>query len=356
MSITWGQNSIDGEKTNKLWPVFVLSLQRLKGELSMEMSQSVQADAFYQKGTVCSIEERYGDFYSRFDWWQVTVSLEGWGSWDSHGGREVSAIENFLNWLESSIAFCNPVNGRGGNGFSQSRSFMRGDTEICRVLWGGANEDPNIKASGHYSRFIHDLIKSRFKLGKISRVDSAFDSMTGTHEFRRVASWLEERAKDASLKVKWIINKDPNDGDTLYIGSKSSRVQIRLYEKGKEQRLTGEKRDLWWRAEIQYRPDSSHKEQTYNWSAGMVWSASRVASELWHFLGGEKLAAKKEDIPRKAKTLDDKTVTFLKQYHNFIREIASIEGSSSAFECYLERIAAEVGLPRLFPPEQGERG
>lgn len=298
-------------------------------------------------------EEIHGGHHSKFDWWQATVSLEGWSNYDKTTGEVVGAVENLILWLSSEITMVDVVRGRGSNSYERKADFKRGERIICTVQWGGVNPDPNITATGSDSAFVRGLITAKFPEGRISRVDSAFDSMSGTAEFKRVCAWVEERAGQAGVNCTWIKNSDTTKGDSLYIGSKTSRVQIRIYEKGKQM---GFKAAEWWRAEVQFRPDSRNKTSAYKYSSGVVWGASRITRDLWAFLGGEKLAAIEEQYSVKQKDLEDRAAHLVKQYGNLLRELVESTGSWVATGSLLDSLSEQMGKGRILPPEAGERG
>ena len=298
-------------------------------------------------------EEIHGEHHSKFDWWQATVSLEGWSNYDKTTGEVVGAVENLILWLSGEITMVDVVRGRGSNSYERKADFKRGERTICTVQWGGVNPDPNITATGSDSAFIRGLITAKFPEGRISRVDSAFDSMSGTAEFKRVCAWVEERAEQAGINCTWIKNSDTTKGDSLYIGSKTSRVQIRIYEKGKQM---GFKAAEWWRAEVQLRPDTKVKAGAYKYSAGMVWGASRITRELWAFLGGEKLAATNFRESYEMKDLDTTLAHMLKQYGNALKALIEREGSGIAALGILDSLSEQMGKGRILPPEAGERG
>lgn len=298
-------------------------------------------------------EEMYGEHHSKFDWWQATVSLEGWSNYDSDTGEVIEPAENLVKWLYNEITMVDVVRGRGSNSYERKADFKRGERTICTVQWGGVNPDPNITATGSDSAFIRGLVTSRFPDGRISRVDSAFDSASGTAEFQRVCAWVEERAKKAGINCTWIKNSDTTKGDTLYIGSKTSRVQIRIYEKGKQ---TGYRAGEWWRAEVQLRPESRNKSISYKYSPGMVWGASRITRDLWEFLGGEKLSSLEFEANMKEKDLNDKAAHLVKQYGKLLKELVENTGSWVAVGSLLDSLSEQTGKGRILPPEAGERG
>lgn len=225
---------------------------------------------------------------------------------------------------------------------------------IAQVMHGGSNPNPNIKTSGQYSEEVRNIVVSKFPNGKISRVDSAYDSYSGTQEFKKIVAWAEERAKQLRINCRWIINSDDSIGNTLYIGSKTSRVQVRIYEKGKQMKY---KSGEWWRAEVQLRPDTRSKGSSYNLSAGSVWGASQFTRELYSQMGGIRLAASGFRMPSEYKDLDTRASYMVTQYGQVLRDLVADEGGSVlAVIARLDRIAESLGKDRISQPEQGEKG
>ena len=289
---------------------------------------------------------------SKWDWWQATVSVESWGSVTSDG-EYVDGVDNLLSWLAEKMPFADVRTKPGGTGYKWLTSYVQGDNTVCQVLHGGSNPDPNIKASGYDSEQVRAWIVEAFPEGRISRMDSAVDSMAGTGEFEKAAAWLEERATQAGINCRWIKNSDPTKGNTLYVGSQNSRVMIRLYEKGKQM---GYKPNEWWRAEVQLRPDSKNKDAAYYYKSSMCWAATRVTREFYEMITGNKLEAVGFQQPSKQKTLDVRAAHLVKQYGRLLKELAEEEGGWLHVGAYLEKIAEETGVGRLTQPEAGERG
>lgn len=311
---------------------------------------------------VQTVSEERGEQASKYDWWQASISIQGMGKpfWvDINNDKyrvgewhEETDIDAFLNWMAQKLPMSDRVYRKGNNSYERACAFVCGDSTECLVQWGGVNLDINITSTGGKSPLIHSLITSRFPVGRISRMDSAIDSLSGTSAFRAAAKWLESRADQAGVNYRWIRNSDESIGDTLYVGSPTSRVMIRLYEKGKQM---GYRPSEWWRAEVQLKPSSRDKETAYEYSPGMVWGASRITRDFMQYLTGESLQASSFQAPKIDKDLDTKAAYLIKQYHNTIRDLLQDSGSANALILRFDRIAESMGLPRLSEPESGER-
>jgi len=72
----------------------------------------------------------------------------------------------------------------------------------------------------------------------------------------------------------------PEKGRTLYLGSKSSPVRMRLYEKGLQPEYQHLNRPNWARIEVQVRPAKEAKTAFSDLSAMDVWGASRWTRDI----------------------------------------------------------------------------
>lgn len=316
--------------------------------------RNVAIEGEFCRKTFQIIEEENGQQWSKYDWWQATITLPtGVGRIDQSTGEVVDPAKWLVDWLAHQLTMCDVVYGRGSQSYTDRADIRRGDNTLCTVQWGGVNSDPNVTATGSSAPLVRDLVFSHFPEGRVSRVDSAFDSLSGTAEFDRVTAWAEAKAVSMGINCTWIRNSDKAKGDTLYIGSKTSRVQIRIYEKGKQM---DHKAGSWWRAEVQLRPESRNKAGVYHFSSGMVWGASRMTRALWEFLGGEGLAAGVMEGVDKQRGLESRVAHLVTQYGALFREMVESEGSWSGVGAMMDAIADSLGKPRITPVEAGERG
>lgn len=291
-------------------------------------------------------EELYGGKYSHLDWWECSFPMHGFVGWDFDRQEETNGFEFLRKYLLVKFPTASWRESKGVQGYQWFHHLEVGSREICCIAHGGYQDLARVETSGSQTESIRDLFMEILpETGcKVPRIDSAFDSLSGTGEFNRVASWLENRAKQAGINCQWIINTDPNKGNTLYVGSRKSRVQIRLYEKGKQ---TGYRAGDWWRAEVQYRPRSTEKESVYKWTSGRVWGVSRVTVDLWEYLGGERLVAPKIDYVPPEKDLEYRTLHLLHQYGNLLGELLAVHGTGNNMISYFDALMVSHEKPKL---------
>ena len=173
--------------------------------------------------------------------------------------------------------------GRGRHGYQQSMSVTDGDGElVATILSGGANLPPHAFASGRTAPAFSDLVRRHWRdAHHVTRLDSCFDVLA---DFDAVHPDLKLLAKQRGLKGRSYIPDDPEDGATYYIGAPSSRVQARVYEKGKEMRAKGH--DVpdfameMLRFEVQLRPTKEGRVTAASMSAEDVWGATDWTREM----------------------------------------------------------------------------
>lgn len=121
------------------------------------------------------------------------------------------------------------------------------------------------RAFEEYSEFSwFDLFERIFRFGgrfSVTRIDLAYDDHSGLLNIWRLRSDVENRnyiSKSKKAMVIWSDNQE-NDvqGCTLQIGSKSSPVLIRIYDKAAERGFGTERH--WIRVELQLRDDRAHE-------------------------------------------------------------------------------------------------
>ena len=163
-----------------------------------------------------------------FDWYQATVEAD-----PSH------IQQKFIETFGGSFEECAGINNYARGVKHSAMSFT--------VFWGGHNPHPNIKVTSGDSPAVADWVRSCFPVHRVSRADVAFDfSFVGS--FDAIAAIVEPLARQRGVSVKFLGDPAENDPDypedkrkgrTLYLGSMSSEVRVRLYEKGFERRAAG---------------------------------------------------------------------------------------------------------------------
>lgn len=133
---------------------------------------------------------------------------------------------------------------------------VRTDMGICLDISGqGCREFENIEGND-WLKFLHDICDRDFKT-TITRLDLAYDDHIGVLDLYRIASDVKERRYTSPSRKAQIIWSDDQVNDvnglTVYVGSKSSDVMVRIYDKAAEREFGPERH--WVRVELQLRHD-----------------------------------------------------------------------------------------------------
>lgn len=131
---------------------------------------------------------------------------------------------------------------------------MRKDgTATARVeLTGDGCTRYAVAGSGHAKRWLELRAKLESVSARLTRVDVAADDLVGLYPISMARQWYDEGAFDARgqrPKARLFDDFDSGEGKTLYVGSKSSEKQLRVYEKGRE---LGDPTSPWVRYEVQF--------------------------------------------------------------------------------------------------------
>jgi hypothetical protein len=206
---------------------------------------------------------------SFFDWYQVTFS-------NSLEPEEL--IAEALRYFDLSSA--EPAKPRVKQ-YYRGVNLVRGSHTIFHVCWGGCNEGIHLLSTGSVAHEVEIWLRGKWQGGYIvSRADVRIDTVSeGAFEYlyglcKGVSDVLDIKRKQLG---DWDVEGSPS-GRTYYVGSKSSVVQVRLYEKGKES--GGDKN--WVRLEIQVRPAKRiGKEKASAYEPEQFWKCSAWSSLLY---------------------------------------------------------------------------
>jgi hypothetical protein len=178
-----------------------------------------------------------------------------------------------------------------------------------------------------------------------------------------LAVYHEQRAKGRRLKDKPIEPTDPDAGNTYYLGSPSSPVRARLYEKGKER--YGETGDPFWldyfdvvRLELQVRPEKAFKGIAATMGTEAFWGCTDWSRQVAQGV----LAMSAEPIQMKAPQRTDhegRMRSCITQYGPTLRDHRNRFPSLEAFALDLARrlgVDADEESPQAAEPELATRG
>lgn len=211
--------------------------------------------------------------------------------------------------------------------YTNAFQMFCGEDNIFKVSYGGQNDFPYLVASSHNASRVSEFLKINFPNHSVSRFDTAvdFDEEGAWETLVEMGFYLAEKY---NLKVNqqgdW--REDGRGGKTLYIGSRSSVVYMRIYEKGKEQIQKGVDVDAspnWVRVELEIKPQKkSNKIFAARMKAYEGFGCSKWSKEIPELLSNEKMPRIKLGTIREPESdLDKRLAYMLYQYGNTIEEI-----------------------------------
>lgn len=284
-----------------------------------------------------------------FDWYQATLPEDS-----------ATVTEKLKSRLEG----CTDIRSmdKGGNGYLATHSFIdrRGD-EIARMLSGG-NTHPNVRALSHRSPMVAETIRALWPQHRVTRLDVAHD-YTGHGAFdtlHQIAHGVAERNR---LKTGLMFQPDLLDrGRTYRIGSPTSPVMVRLYEKGLHETTRGHVEDPdWTRLEIQIRPQKAAKSAFATVKPIEAWGATRWTSQLIEAVLGDEPERIQVD-PRPESEWERTQSALVQQYgrHAIAGGFRAAGGptdgitTEAAVEAYLEILKRDL-LDHMRGRESGSR-
>lgn len=232
---------------------------------------------------------------------------------------------------------------RGLNGYAQSQKIKREGETLARVLYGGGNGSPHVIVTGAASDDVVPVLRTAWPDHEVSRMDTAQDfSQEGGYD--RVAAVMENLADASRLTVTRLESvKNGVRSRTLYLGAPSSRIRVRLYEKGCfEQQLGNESDSDWFRLEAQIRPTGKDARQVAAYvGADEAWGMSRWTRQL----ASETMGLEVEPITMRIKREPDymRAIRSLaRQYGATLSRAMDVEGSWDGVRELLKAEGAEL--------------
>lgn len=206
-----------------------------------------------------------------FDWYQATVFA-------SPEALIAELMDNLPDGIQR-------TNAKGFNSFANRAELHDADGELyATVMHGGVNPHPNVKASSDHAPALAGVLRNRWPVHRVSRVDVAVDAR-GEGLFDDCVRLMSEIGRSHRMKGEKIIPDDLDDGSTYYLGSRVSPLRVRCYEKGKQLfKLTGDPvwRNFfdWTRIELQVRPEKDFKTGAARMQPADFWGCSQWTRDL----------------------------------------------------------------------------
>lgn len=154
---------------------------------------------------------------------------------------------------------------RGRNGYGMRRDFIT-DDGMCHlnIQYGGANQGTYVGGSGILAEPVAEIVRALSPAHKVSRADVCMDlSQEGL--FGEIKGRALAHARKHNLEPHFQGNPNrPEEGETLYLGSRKSPVFLRIYQKGWEQakkmgKKVGPEDPHWVRIEPELKPRTRDK-------------------------------------------------------------------------------------------------
>lgn len=224
--------------------------------------------------------------------------------------------------------------GKGMWSYLASSNFSRDGEVEARVFHGGRNPHPNVSSTGEWGHSLAGFLRTAFPDHRVSRADVAID-MRGDGLFGELVGVMGSVGQQHRLKGSKIIPDNLDEGSTYYLGSKSSPVRVRCYEKGKQlYQMTGDERWKeffdWTRLEIQTRPEKDFKSAASKLEPEEFWGCSKWTREL----ARQALAMDPQPVGMKPTRISEHeraVRALVSQYGPTIQRHIKLMGSQSAF-------------------------
>jgi hypothetical protein len=152
---------------------------------------------------------------------------------------------------------------------------------VVSVFWGGQNGRPNVEAKGSFAPAVAHVLRSNWEHFP-SRGDVKRDA-TAPDLFQEIKTLMCVYADTRGLALSEITNRNPDYGDTVYLGSRASQAFIRVYQPGlkraQEEGRTGDdistdEREA-VRVELQFNPQKRRaKHAAATLSPDQLWGVS----------------------------------------------------------------------------------
>jgi hypothetical protein len=149
------------------------------------------------------------------------------------------------------------------------------------VYFGGGRDDVHVISTSSAADAARRAVVGRDGAARTSRVDTRLDTLVTFEQLRGVCQAV------AGPKTRLTYMESSRGGEstgrTLYVGSPSSAVRVRVYEKWLES--PGQYVEGTNRVEVQVRPPSRAKERVSSWTPAQTFCASKLTRRLADALG-----------------------------------------------------------------------
>lgn len=277
-----------------------------------------------------------------FDWYEATIHFGEISSFDDQ------VFEGEFDDVMLNLKECFPdfsfVQCTAKNGWKYAYNFVCGSDVLCNISFinsASFKKCCHLIFTGFHSRSGSDFLRAYYPEHSVTRVDCACDtffespiqSVTIPEMFLDCKEIAKSYRVSSSVAGDWLSG---DKGRTLYLGSKKSAVQMRIYEKGKQPELLHLNMPTWVRFEMQYRPDKSVRADVSSRSpsellGGFAW-VKEIIDKYYNVVNGEKLTVV---VDRHAVDCDRALKHMFFQYRKQLQKKALDFNSVTGFTDYL---------------------
>lgn len=228
-----------------------------------------------------------------FDWYSATLS-------NSDPSEVLASVVEGLDLVDV-------IPSRPLNGYQRAAKVQRGSEVLSVVQWGGNAGSVHAYASSAAAPRLAEVMRGKYPEHRVTRADVRED-YNGQGAWGDLYPVVLEIAKEAKVQTRYIgppPGEESEDlGKTLYVGSRKSPVQLRLYEKGKQLKEYG--KPNWVRLELMVLPAKVEARERFSRAVpSEFFGASRWSKLLFERVSGCEIARmcagtvyKKEDLER----------------------------------------------------------
>jgi hypothetical protein len=261
-------------------------------------------------------------------------SLYGWDwSATTHEGR-AGVVDDLLGAMGTKLAL--PAGGL--QGWVQSVDGYDGDGfHLGRVYFGG-RDDVHVVSTSSAADVARAAVVITDREARTSRVDTRVDTLLPMADLEWVARQAADEYGTMVGSVEYKVRGE-SQGRTIYIGTPSSAVRVRIYEKWLES--PGEYVEGTNRVEVQLRPASKVKQRVSSWSPAETFCASKVTRDLARLLGDDQAPVNTLHVKRGTPDLERTLEAMGEQYGNAARKFLAVTGGDVG--TVLDRLLGDTG-------------
>ena len=267
--------------------------------------------------------------YSHCDWYA--------GSVDVDIDRLIDALCQYLGTEVLELATAH-------NGYKHAAQLVADNIVYATISWGGVNPRPFVQSTGGVSENVMNVLRRLPWPHTVSRMDSAIDFFGGT-SFDTLVSIILGILDSHSFvgtvpKISQVGDWIHGQARTLYVGSRTSRCFVRVYEKTAERRAKGDTNvpDDWVRVELEYKPlNKVGKRELSTLTPDACWGASGWTRAVYaRICSLENVSPLTAPLPKKSKLAKAVTALF-RQYGNTLNTVREHKPDDAAFCAWLLR-------------------